>query len=297
MKIAITGASGMIGNRLAAELKSHSLLALGRSAGRLAAGVRFAAWDPAAGPPPAAPLAGAEAVVHLAGEPVAQRWSEDAKRRIRESRVAGTRHLVEGLAQLRMPPRTLVCASAIGYYGSRGDEILTEQSVPGRGFLPEVCVAWEREADRAADLGIRVVKLRIGIVLAKEGGALREMLPAFRAGVGGALGSGRQWMSWIHVDDVTGLIRHAIESPALEGAVNATSPLPVSSAGFAKALGKTLRRPAILPVPGFALRILFGEMSEMLLGSQRVMPDAARASHYDFRYPELEAALAGLLAA
>jgi uncharacterized protein len=295
MNIVITGASGMIGRHLAAALNSHSLVALGRKSAGLPPAVRFSPWDPAQGPPAQEALAGAEAVIHLAGEPVAQRWSEAAKRRIRDSRIAGTRHLVEGLARMRMPPRTLVCASAIGIYGSRGDEVLTERSSPGSGFLPEVCLAWEREADEARNFEIRVVKLRMGIVLAREGGALKEMLPAFRAGVGGPLGSGRQWMSWIHVDDVTGLIRHAIDSPAVDGPVNATAPLPVTNAAFAKALGKALHRPAILPMPAFALRILFGEMSEVLLASQRVTPEAARASHFEFRHPELDSALRNLV--
>jgi uncharacterized protein (TIGR01777 family) len=173
--------------------------------------------------------------------------------------------------------------------------VLTEASSPGQGFLPEVCLAWEREADRAASLGVRVVKLRIGNVLAREGGALARMLPPFRAGVGGPLGSGRQWMSWIHIDDVVGLMRHALEHAAMEGPVNATAPLPVINAEFVRMLGKSLHRPAIVPAPAFALRLLFGEMSEVLLGSQRVLPAAADAAHYQFRHPELGAALRDLL--
>jgi uncharacterized protein (TIGR01777 family) len=275
MKIAITGASGMLGSRMMSELAGHSLVAVGRKSGTMPSAV--------------------DAVIHLAGEPVAQRWTAEAKRRILESREAGTRKLVDAFAQMTQPPQTLVCASAIGIYGSRGDEVLTEASSPGQGFLPEVCLAWEREADRAASLGVRVVKLRIGIVLAREGGALARMLPPFRAGVGGPLGSGRQWMSWIHIDDVVGLMRHALEHAAMEGPVNATAPLPVINAEFVRMLGKSLHRPAIVPAPAFALRLLFGEMSEVLLGSQRVLPAAADAAHYQFRHPELGAALRDLL--
>jgi uncharacterized protein (TIGR01777 family) len=275
MKIAITGASGMLGSRMMSELAGHSLVAVGRKSGTMPSAV--------------------DAVIHLAGEPVAQRWTAEAKRRILESREAGTRKLVDAFAQMTQPPQTLLCASAIGIYGSRGDEVLTEASSPGQGFLPEVCLAWEREADRAASLGVRVVKLRIGIVLAREGGALARMLPPFRAGVGGPLGSGRQWMSWIHIDDVVGLMRHALEHAAMEGPVNATAPLPVINAEFVRMLGKSLHRPAIVPAPAFALRLLFGEMSEVLLGSQRVLPAAADAAHYQFRHPELGAALRDLL--
>ena len=295
MKITITGASGFIGRRLLARLSGHSLQVFSRGANSsLPAGVGSAVWDPLQGPPPAAALAGTDVVIHLAGEPVAQRWTAAAKRRIRESRVAGTRHLVDGLRQMERPPAALVCASAVGYYGSRGDEVLTESSTPGEGFLPEVCVAWEKEADGARVLGTRVAKIRIGIVLDPKGGALAKMLPPFRMGVGGPLGNGQQWMSWIHLDDLVRLIVHAVERP-LEGAVNGVAPEPVRNHEFTRALGKALHRPAFLPVPGFALGMIFGEMGEVLLASQRVLPAAAEASGFGFQHRRLEDALQDLL--
>jgi len=295
MNIAITGASGFIGRRLLERLPGHALTVFSRGASSsLPSGVRRVQWDPLPGPPPAAALAGSDAVIHLAGEPVAQRWTSEAKRRIRESRVTGTRHLVEGLRQIERPPAALVCASAIGYYGSRGDEVLTESSTPGQGFLPEVCVAWEREADGALALGTRVVKIRIGIVLDPKGGALAKMLPPFRMGVGGPLGDGRQWMSWIHLDDLVRLIVYAVERP-LAGGLNGVAPEPVRNSEFTRILGKALHRPAFLPVPGFALSLLFGEMSEVLLASQRVVPAAAQAAGFTFQHPHLEGALEDLL--
>jgi uncharacterized protein (TIGR01777 family) len=195
------------------------------------------------------------------------------------------------------PPRVLVCASAVGIYGSRGDEELTESSAPGEGFLSEVCQAWEREADAACALGVRVVKLRIGVVLAPEGGALREMLPPFRMGVGGRIGSGRQWMSWIHAADLVGLVQFALDNDALHGAVNATAPAPERNADFARQLGRALHRPALLPAPAFALKALFGEMAGMLLGGQRVLPRAAEAAGFRFRHPQLPGALEDIFVA
>jgi hypothetical protein len=279
MRVAITGASGFIGRRLVRSLNAdgHSVAAIGRDPRALAA------------------VEGAEAIVHLAGEPVAQRWTRSAKRRIRSSRWEGTRRLVEAMRPLSRPPATLVCASAIGIYGPRGDEILTERSQAGEGFLASVCIEWENEAQRAVDLGVRVVKLRSGVVLGPDGGALAKMLPVFRMGLGGRLGSGDQWMSWIHADDLIALIRYAIDSPALIGPVNATAPNPVTNAVFTESLASALGRPAFLPVPAFALRWLYGEMSEVLLGSQRVVPAAAEAGGFRFRYPQLDPALGSLL--
>jgi uncharacterized protein (TIGR01777 family) len=297
MNIAISGASGFIGRRLLKTLASagHSLHVLSRHAGaNLPAGVRISVWDPLKGPPPEESLREADAIIHLAGEPVAQRWTAEAKQRIRESRVTGTRNLVEALAKLPRRPEALICASAIGYYGSRGDEILTESSAPGSGYLPEVCVAWEREAQAAKAFGMRVVRVRTGIVLDARGGALGRMLPPFRMGVGGRLGDGKQWMSWIHLEDLAGLFRLALENP-VHGAVNGVAPYPVTNSDFTRALGRALRRPAVCPVPGFALRVLFGEMADVLLASQRVAPGAAEAAGFRFRFPQLAPALADLL--
>jgi uncharacterized protein (TIGR01777 family) len=294
MNIAITGASGFVGRRLLAALSAHTLTMLTRSPTTQApAGVKVSVWDPVAQP---ARLDAADAVIHLAGEPVAQRWTNAVKSRIRESRVRGTRNLVAGMRQMEQPPAVLVCASAIGYYGSRGDEVLGETSAPGTGFLSEVCVEWEHEADAAAALGVRVVKVRIGIVLEPHGGALARMLPPFRAGLGGPLGSGNQWMSWIHLDDLVELIVHAVENP-LQGVLNGVAPNAATNAEFTRELGRALHRPAIIPVPDFAIKLLFGEMAEMLLlASQRVVPIAALQSGFRFAYPDLGEALRDLLA-
>ena len=278
MNIAISGASGFIGRHLLKSLAhaGHSLRALSRHA------------------PFAESLREADVIIHLAGEPVAQRWTAEAKRRILESRVVGTRSLVEALAALPRRPEALICASAIGYYGSRGDEILTESSAPGSGFLPEVCVAWEREAQAAEAFGIRVVRVRTGLVLGAGGGALPRMLPAFRMGVGGRLGSGRQWMSWIHLEDLAALFQFAVESQ-VRGPLNAVAPHAVTNSGFTRELARALRRPALFPVPEFALRLMFGEMADVLLASQRVVPAAAEAAGFRFRFSQLAPALEGLL--
>ncbi len=278
MNITISGASGFIGRHLLKSLATagHAPRALSRHA------------------PPAESLREADVVIHLAGEPIAQRWTVEAKRRIRESRVTGTRDLVEALATLPRRPQALICASAIGYYGSRGDEILTESSVPGSGFLPELCVAWEGEAQAAEAFGIRVVRMRTGVVLDAGGGALQRMLPPFRMGVGGRLGSGRQWMSWIHLEDLAGLFQFAVES-RVRAPLNGVAPYPVTNSDFTRELARALGRPAVFPVPGFALRLIFGEMADVLLASQRVAPAAAEAAGFRFRFPQLAPALASLL--
>jgi uncharacterized protein (TIGR01777 family) len=297
MNITISGASGFIGRRLlkSLTLAGHSLHVLSRHAGtNLPAGVRISVWDPLKGPPPEESLRDADVIVHLAGEPVAQRWTALAKQRIRESRVLGTRNLVEALAKLTRKPEALICASAIGYYGSRGDEILTESCAPGSGYLPEVCVAWEREAQAAEAFGMRVVRVRTGLVLDARGGALPRMLPPFRMGVGGRLGDGKQWMSWIHLEDLVGLFQFALES-RFRGPLNGVAPYPVTNSDFTRELARVLRRPAVFPVPGFALRFLFGEMADVLLDSQRVAPGAAEAAGFRFRFPQLAPALADLL--
>ena len=278
MIVTLTGASGFIGRALATRLSAggHEVRPMK---------LREAQAVPVC-----------DAVVHLAGEPVAQRWTADAKQRIRASRADGTRRLIAELEKLPAPPRVFVCASAIGIYGSRGDEILDESSERGDGFLTEVCVALEQAADPAAALGMRLVKLRIGIVLGLGGGALARMLPAFRLGVAGRLGSGRQWMSWIHLDDLLGLIEFALGHDGVAGAVNATAPNPVTNEQFTAELARTLRRPAFVPAPAFALKSMFGEMASMLLDGQRVLPRAALDAGFSFDHPELGPALRNLLA-
>ena len=298
MVVAITGASGFIGRRLMRALAgaNHTVRVLSRHAGtNLPAGVRLCVWDPTGGPPPEESLEGVDAVVHLAGEPIGQRWNDEVKQKIRESRVIGTRHLVQALSSMARRPAVLVSGSATGYYGSREDEVLTEESSAGAGYLPEVCIAWEKEADLAASLGIRLVKLRTGMVLGANGGALAMMIKPFKAGMGGKLGSGSQWMSWIHLDDLVGIIQHALDNP-VAGPVNGTGPDPAPNADFTKTLAHVLSRPAVFPAPAFMLKTMFGEMSEIMLASQRVLPKAAQAAGYQFRYPELEAALRNILA-
>ncbi len=297
MKITISGASGLIGRRLMKSLISdgHSLHVLSRHAGmNMPAGVRLSPWDPAKGEPPADSLREADAVIHLAGEPIAQRWTAETKQRIRESRVTGTRNLVQALSKLDRRPQTLISSSAIGYYGWRGDEVLTESSSPGTGYLADVCIAWEKEAQAAEALGMRVVMMRTGVALDARGGALLKMLPPFKMGVGGKLAGGKQWMSWIHLQDLVGLYQFALTQP-IRGPVNGTAPNPATNADFTRALAGALHRPAIFPVPGFALKMLFGEMSEIVLISERVLPKVAQANNFAFRFPELDAALADLL--
>jgi uncharacterized protein (TIGR01777 family) len=247
------------------------------------------------GPPPEEGLRDADAVINLAGEPVAQRWNDDVKRRIRESRVTGTRNLVAGMAKLAKRPAVLVCSSAVGYYGSRGDQILDESSAPGDDFLAGVCVEWEKEAQAAEPLGVRVARIRTGIVLDARGGALQRMLPPFKLGLGGRLGHGGNWMSWIHAEDLVELYRFALETSSAHGPFNGTAPSPVTNSDFTKALADAVHRPAIFPVPELALKLLFGEMGTVLLSSQRAVPRAAVDAGFRFRFPELAGALADLL--
>ncbi len=277
MNVTITGASGFIGQRLLARLlrDGHSLHAIGRSRPGGPAGVRFSNWDAGKSAVPAESIEGADAIVHLAGEPVGQRWNDDVKKRIRDSRVLGTRAIVEAVSKLQQRPQTIVCASAIGYYGDRADEILDEQSGIGQGFLSEVCGQWEAEARAAGNLGLRVVLTRTGIVLGREGGALKQMLPPFRLGVGGPTGSGKQWMSWIHLDDLIEAIVFSLGNVNVFGPVNATAPNPVRNEEFTKALGTALGRPAIVHTPVFALKLMLGEAAEVVLASQRVVPKAS----------------------
>jgi uncharacterized protein (TIGR01777 family) len=278
MNVAITGASGFIGRAVAENLQSSGHIVR-------AVSLRGALKTDA--------LAGVNAVVHLAGEPVAQRWTAHTRDRILRSRVEGTRALVA--AMRGNPPQVLISASAVGYYGSRGDEILIESAPPADDFLGRVAAAWEEEAQAAEPLGVRVARVRIGMVLGKNGGALARMLPPFRMGVGGRLGNGRQWMSWIHIDDLIALIAFLMKESTVRGVFNATSPYPVTNREFTRALAEAVHRPAILPVPAFVLRFVFGEMASVLLASQRAVPDAAQRAGFVFENPDIFAALAQIV--
>ncbi|WPB75905.1 TIGR01777 family oxidoreductase [Archangium violaceum] len=299
MKVAVTGASGFLGPLFVQRLmeRGHTVHVLARNVertlGKLPQGVGGSFFDAATPLSPEA-LGGAEAVVNLAGEPVAQRWTESARQRIHDSRVVGTRLLVEAM-RAAGTVRHFVSASAIGYYGDRAAEPLTESSAPGDDFLARVCRDWETEAQQAATAGIRTVVARIGVVVHPEGGALQQVLPLFRLGVGGRMGSGRQYMSWVDREDTLGLLLFALENPELKGPLNVTAPEPVTNADFARALGAVLHRPAVLPVPGFALNVVMGEMSEVVLGGQRVLPRRALEAGYRFQHPELTGALRAML--
>ena len=328
MRVTVTGASGLIGSALVTELRERgaevTVLSRNPDRAREALGVEAVGWDPLAEPAPVAALAGRDAVVHLAGENIAQRWSARAKRAIRESRVLGTRNLVAGLrAADEEPggsaggdggdgageseggegidisegrrPHTLISGSAVGYYGPRGEEPLDEDSPPGNDFLAQTCVAWETEAAKASELGMRVAVVRTGVVLDREGGALAKMLPPFRLGVGGPVAGGEQYMSWIHREDLVGMIQAALEDERWSGPVNGTAPEPVSNREFSHALGRALHRPSLLPVPGFALGLLYGEMAEIVTTGARVMPAKALVLGYEFRHPELAEALGSAL--
>ncbi len=293
MQALVTGATGFIGKALCARLERPRVLSRTPEAARAALGaVDPFPWDAEGGPPPVEAVEGVEAVFHLAGDPVAAgRWTAERKRAIRDSRVLGTRHLVASLAAAKARPKVLVSASAVGLYGDRGDEALAESAAPGGDFLAEVCAAWEAEGAKARDLGLRVVHLRIGVVLGPGGGALAKMLTPFRLGVGGTLGSGRQWMPWIHRDDVVGLALFAAGDAAVSGPVNAAAPGAATNREFTKALGRVLRRPTLLPAPRFGLRLAFGEFADVLFASQKVVPKAALDAGYRFSFPEVEGAL------
>ena len=296
MNIVLIGATGFLGRHIVDRLRTegHGLRLVGRKRpAALSEPIEFSSWPEGSDEPPVDAFADAEAIVSLAGEPVAQRWTPEAKRKIRASRVDRTLQFAEALAGAASRPRVFLSASAIGIYGSRGDEELTEASKPGEGFLAEVCLEWERAADFVETLGVRTVKLRIGVALG-DGGALRKMLPPFRAGLGGKIGSGRQWMSWVHAEDIAGLVSFALANDRVTGALNGTAPRPATNADFTRQLARALRRPALFTVPQMALRLMYGEMASMVLASQRVLPKAALAAGYSFRYPELGAALASL---
>jgi uncharacterized protein len=299
MKVAITGATGLIGRRIVGELKARGdeVTVLSRDPRRAgeALGVQAARWDPEGGPTPAQALSGRDAVVHLAGERVDQRWSEAARRRIRSSRELGTRNLVAGLRAAQERPRVLVSASASGYYGPHGDEAVDESSPPAGDFLAEVCLAWEREAQAAEELGLRVARMRTGIVLDGSGGALKAMLVPFRLGVGGPIAGGRHYLPWIHAADVAGLYLAALDDEAWSGPVNVSAPEPVTNRAFSKALGRALHRPALAPVPAFALRALYGEMATMVVTGVRMVPARALALGHRFAHPQLDEALRSAL--
>ncbi len=295
-RVVIAGASGLIGRALSSALRREGT-EVRRLVRRPPAGPAEFAWDPAAGTLDARALDGADGVLNLSGRSIASgRWTRGARAEMVESRVRSTRLLVDTIGTMPVRPAVLVSASAIGYYGNRGDEILTEASPAGHGFLADLVRAWEAEALRASAWGARVVCTRFGLILAREGGALKPMLPLFRLGLGGPLGSGRQWWSWIHLDDVVAAIIAAITAPALEGPVNVVGPQPVSNRDFARALGAALHRPAVLPAPAAALRLILGGMAdEMILSSQRVLPTKLQAQGFAFRWPDLAPALANLV--
>ena len=303
MRVLITGATGTIGLALADALtaRGDQVVALSRDPERgqrvLGDGVEVHPWpDPEGAPPPAEAMAGADAVVNLLGEPVAQRWTDTAKQRIRDSRVRGTRAVVAALKQLPAEgrPRALISQSATGYYGPRGDAPLDEQASPSDDFLAEVVVAWEQEA-AAAESAMRVVRTRTGVVLSSSGGALAKMLPFFKLGIGGPVAGGQQYVPWIHLDDVVGGLVHCLDSEEASGPVNLTAPEPVTNAELSRALGHVLGRPAVLPVPGMAVKLLYGEMAEIVTTGQRAIPARLRELGYSFRHPAIELALKDVL--
>ena len=296
MRVAVTGATGTIGRAVVRELQGRGdeVTALSRDAerARSALGVEAVEWaDPKAQPAPAEALRGRDGVVHLLGEPVAQRWTEEAKREIRDSRVLGTRNLVAGLGALDERPGVVVSQSASGWYGDRGDERLEEDAPAGDDFLARVVTEWEAEARAAGELGVRVVTARTGVVLSESGGALDRMLPPFKLGVGGPVAGGRQYVPWVHLDDVAGALAFCLHDERARGPVNLTAPEPVTNRDLSKALGRVLRRPAVAPVPGLAVRVLYGEMATVVTTGARAVPARLTELGYRFRRPDLEEAL------
>jgi len=294
MKVTVSGATGRVGRHLVAALKARGdeVLALSRDPDKAGEqlGVQAYAWDLKNEAVPRPALEGVDAVVHLAGEDVGQRWSKDLKAEILDSREKGTRNMVHSIFDTKPRPKTLICASASGYYGPRGDEPVDEAEPPGSDWLAEVCARWERQAETAM-LGTRLVIVRTGLVLDAEGGALAKMLPPFKAGLGGPIGSGRQYMPWIHLDDLVGMYMAAIDHPDFHGPLNASAPEPVTNKQFAKALGKAINRPAVAPVPGFTIKLMYGEMSQIVLNGVRMVPGRAAELGYDFQHPDLDEAL------
>lgn len=301
MNFLISGATGLIGKKLChlLQCEGHQITILSRSlekGSRL--GYRTIVWQPEKEVLPTTVLEGIDVVIHLAGEHIAaQRWTAEHKQRIRNSRVLSTRNIVAAFHASANKPKTFICASAIGFYGDRGDEKLTESAPAGKGYLSDVCLEWETEAASASDLNVRVVQTRIGVVLASpnDGGALKDMMPIFKLGLGGNLGNGSQWFPWIHVNDVVGIIHHAIFNESISGPINTVAPNSVTNAEFTGTLAKVIHRPAIFSAPGFMLRLGLGEMADLLLGSARVIPEKALTTGYQFKFPNLQPALVNLL--
>jgi uncharacterized protein (TIGR01777 family) len=294
MRVTVTGATGRVGRHLVAALEQRGdeVTALSRDPDKATEllGVPAFAWNLKEDAAPKQALEGRDAIVHLAGEDVGQRWTADVRREILESRERGTRNIVHTIFDTTPRPKALICASASGYYGARGDEIVDESGAPGTDWLAEVTARWERQAE-TAKIGTRTVVVRTGIVLDAEGGALAKMLPPFKAGIGGPIGSGKQYMPWIHLDDLVGIYMAAIDNPAFQGPINASAPDPVTNKAFAKALGRALHRPAVAPVPGFTIKLLYGAMSQIVLDGVRMVPGRAAELGYEVEHPDLDEAL------
>lgn len=298
MKVLVTGASGFVGKRVVKELLSNGneVVVLTRSVAKAALSLgskcKYFTWSDTSVKPPMEAFEGVHAIINLMGEGIAdKRWDEQQKKKIYDSRIIGTRMIVDAIKEMPKKPSVLVSSSAVGIYGNRGDEEISEESETGNDFLATVCKDWEAEAMKAKDAGLRVALIRTGVVLGKNGGALKKMLPIFKLGAGGPVGSGKQYMSWIHVEDLARMFVEAINNPALSGPVNGTAPYPATSKDFAKALGKELNRPAFAPAPAFALKLVFGEMSAVLLDGQKVLPKKVKETKFRFLYPTLEMAL------
>ena len=299
--VLVTGGTGFIGSRVCDALhhKGDAVYVLSRNPTRaenkLPSLKAAYGWNPETEKLPTEATSNINAIIHLAGETIAGRWNAEKKRKIRDSRILSTQNLVASLADINPKPDTLICASAIGYYGGNNNESFTEASPAGTDYLAEVCAEWEVEAQKASELGIRVVMVRIGLVLGLGGGLLQQVLPPFKMGFGGILGNGKQWMSWIHIDDVVGIVLHALESSQIHGALNATAPTPVRNTEFTKTLGAVLKRPTLFPVPIFGLKLMMGEFADFIVLSQNVIPERTEASGYEFYYRTLESALDALL--
>ncbi|MFK7992255.1 MAG: TIGR01777 family oxidoreductase [Sandaracinaceae bacterium] len=302
-RVAITGVTGLAGQQLAPRLKADGATVIGvsrsaaRARGKVPALSDAIRWGGADAAFEEGAFHGLDAVVHLAGEPVSGRWTRDKKRRIERSRVEGTRRVVDAIERAETPPKVLISASAMGIYGDRGETAVTEEEPYGDDFLARVCKGWEREAQRAESLGVRVVRMRIGLVLSPDGGALGSMLPIFKGGIGGRLGSGTQWWSWIHLEDLVAFIARALADERMEGAYNVVSPDPIRQIDFAKTLGGVLGRPTVLPTPGLVLKTVLGGFAVEVLGSRRILPQRMTASGFHFRFTDLDAALRDLLEA